>query len=76
MQHVLPRGFRRVRDYGFLHANAKRLLLQVQLVLGVTPAAASAKKPMHCRFCKGIVKVVQVFAQKIPLLFRRAVKTT
>lgn len=35
LQHVLPRGFRRVRDYGFLHANAKKLLLLVQLVLHV-----------------------------------------
>ncbi|MBU0945689.1 MAG: transposase [Proteobacteria bacterium] len=25
IQHVLPQGFRRVRDYGFLHGNAKRL---------------------------------------------------
>jgi len=35
MQHVLPKGFRRVRDYGFLHSNAKRLLSLVQLVLRV-----------------------------------------
>ena len=35
LQHVLPRGFRRVRDYGFLHGNAKRLLSLVQLVLRV-----------------------------------------
>jgi len=34
-QHVLPKGFRRVRDYGFLHANAKKLLSLVQLVLRV-----------------------------------------
>jgi len=33
LQHVLPRGFRRVRDYGFLHANAKKLLALVQLIL-------------------------------------------
>ena len=33
MQHVLPRGFRRVRDYGFLHSNAKKLLSLVQLIL-------------------------------------------
>ena len=35
LQHVLPKGFRRVRDYGFLHSNAKSLLLLVQLVLQV-----------------------------------------
>jgi len=26
LQHVLPKGFRRVRDYGFLHSNAKKTL--------------------------------------------------
>lgn len=35
-QHVLPRGFRRIRDYGFLHSNAKKLLFLVQLILSVT----------------------------------------
>lgn len=35
MQHVLPKGFRRVRDYGFLHGNARTLLLLVQKVLGM-----------------------------------------
>jgi hypothetical protein len=35
LQHVLPKGFRRVRDYGFLHSNAKRLLFLVQLILYV-----------------------------------------
>ena len=35
LQHVLPKGFRRVRDYGFLHSNAKSLLSLVQLVLQV-----------------------------------------
>ena len=35
MQHVLPKGFRRVRDYGFLHGNAKKMLYLVQLILHV-----------------------------------------
>ena len=34
-QHVLPKGFRRVRDFGFLHGNAKKLLLLVQMILKV-----------------------------------------
>lgn len=33
--HVLPKGFRRVRDYGLLHGNAKRLRSLVQLILHV-----------------------------------------
>jgi hypothetical protein len=35
LQHVLPKGFRRVRDYGFLHGNAKKWLSLVQLILHV-----------------------------------------
>jgi len=35
VQHVLPKGFRRVRDYGFLHGNSKKLLSLVQMVLQV-----------------------------------------
>ena len=35
MQHVLPKGFRRVRDYGFLHGNSKKKLSLVQLILHV-----------------------------------------
>lgn len=33
LQHVLPRGFRRARDLGFLHGNAKKILRLVQLLL-------------------------------------------
>ncbi|MEJ2622769.1 MAG: transposase, partial [Candidatus Thiodiazotropha sp.] len=31
-QHVFPKGFRRVRDFGFLHGNAKKLLRLVQMI--------------------------------------------
>lgn len=37
LQHALPRGFRRVRDYGFLHGNARRILTLIQLLLNVQP---------------------------------------
>jgi hypothetical protein len=71
MQHVLPRGFRRVRDYGFLHANAKKQLLQAQHLLRVKITKPKPqKKPICCRVCKHAVEVVLVLAQKIPILFR------
>lgn len=38
LQHVLPKGFRRVRDFGFLHGNAGRTLRLLQLILKVTLA--------------------------------------
>ena len=34
-QHVLPKGFRRVRDYGYLNGNAKVTLQSMQIALGV-----------------------------------------
>jgi len=54
LQHVLPKGFRRVRDYGFLHSNAKKLLILVQLVLRVVihlllPQPRPAFKCPHCQ---------------------------
>jgi hypothetical protein len=33
LQHVLPKGLQRVRDYGFLHGNAKRLRIRIQAIL-------------------------------------------
>ncbi len=45
LQHVLPKGFRRVRDYGFLHGNAKRLLSLVQLVLQALIQAPARHAP-------------------------------
>ena len=34
LQHVLPKGLQRVRDYGFLRGNAKRLRVQILMLLG------------------------------------------
>ena len=71
MQHVLPRGFRRVRDFGFLHPNAKRQLQQVQQLLKTkTPTEIPEKKPPLCACCKQAVKVILVFPKRIPMLFR------
>jgi hypothetical protein len=71
MQHVLPRGFRRVRDYGFLHPNAKRQLQRVQLILRVKIETKNTeKKAILCQVCKKAVTVVLVNAKKIPMMFR------
>lgn len=53
-QHVLPKGFRRVRDYGFLHPNAKKLLLMVQLILNVIikPIVQRKRPVFMCPKCQ------------------------
>ena len=37
MQHILPKGFRRVRSYGFLHPCSKRAILLLQLICRFKP---------------------------------------
>jgi len=44
LQHVLPKGFRRTRDYGFLHGNAKAILQKLQLTLKVVLDKLGTKK--------------------------------
>lgn len=34
LQHVLPRGFKKVRHYGFMSAKHKQTLARLKLVLG------------------------------------------
>ncbi len=60
LQHVLPKGFRRVRDYGFLHANAKKLLSLVQMVLQVLIKSATLRpKPVfNCKKCQAPMKII------------------
>jgi len=54
VQHVLPRGFRRVRDYGFLHGNAKRLRSLIQLILRIIilPVKLRPRPTFKCSCCK------------------------
>lgn len=60
LQHVLPKGFRRVRDYGFLHGNAKKLLSLVQMVLKVLiePCAPQPRPSFRCPNCKAPMKII------------------
>jgi hypothetical protein len=55
LQHVLPKGFRRARNYGFLHPNRKRLIALLQLVLKCLPwRDPRTRKPrsaMPCPCC-------------------------
>lgn len=62
LQHVLPKGFRRVRDYGFLHGNAKKLLSLVQWVLQVLiQACAPRPRPVFlCPVCQAPMKILSI----------------
>ena len=60
LQHVLPKHFRRLRDYGFLHGNAKKLLSLVQLVLKVVIDAVTLRpRPTYrCTKCQSPMQIV------------------
>jgi hypothetical protein len=61
LQHVLPKGFRRARNFGFLHPNSKRLihLVQVLLKLAPRPAAPDVRPALRCPCCGGEMKIVR-----------------
>jgi len=60
VQHVLPTGFRRVRDYGFLHGNAKKLLFLVQLILCVVIKRIErrSRPAFKCPCCKSSMVIL------------------
>lgn len=60
IQHTLPKGFRRARDYGFLHGNAKRLLKIVQWVLQVViPTPKNSQRPAFiCARCQAPMSII------------------
>jgi len=63
LRHVLPKGFRRARNFGFLHPNSKRLIGLLQYLLGLNPNRALAwlrKRPvLTCACCGGEMRIVK-----------------
>ena len=63
LQHVLPRGFRRARNFGFLHPNCKRLIALLHLLLKFVPASALAwvkpRAPIICTCCGAVMTIVR-----------------
>src|SRR5699024_7811357 len=63
LRHVLPRRFRRARNFGFLHPNSKRMiqLLHVLLKVHLTEASAwlRARPTLTCPGCGGTMQVIR-----------------
>ena len=63
LQHVLPKGLRRARQFGFFHPNSKRLLDLLRLLLKVVPAPAGAwvkpRPALACPCCGGGMTIVR-----------------
>ena len=69
LQHVLPKGFRRARNFGFLHPNSKRLIWLLQVVMKVMPTPlVSWFKPRPPFLCKCCGSPTTVVGRRIPPL--------
>ena len=62
VQHVLPKGFRRAHNFGFLHPNSKRQIKLIQLMLRRIPDVkftdAKKRPALCCPCCGGEMKIV------------------
>jgi hypothetical protein len=63
LQHVLPKGFRRARNFGFLHPNCKRLIALLHVLLKFAPGQAMAwfkqRAPILCTCCGAVMVIVK-----------------
>jgi len=66
MQHILPKGFRRVRIYGFLHPCSKQLIKLLQYILRFDPAKIlKTLKPRPAFLCKCCGAKMKIIATRI-----------
>ena len=67
LQHVLPKGFRRARNFGFLHPNSKRLIALLHLVFKLAPSTAQAwLKPRPTWRCPCCGQAMQIVQRRMP----------
>ena len=63
LQHVLPKGFRRSRNFGFLHPNSKRLIALLKLLVfkrPIGPPVEPMVRPkMRCTCCGAEMLIVR-----------------
>jgi len=61
LQHILPKGFRRVRSYGFLHPCSKRAIFLLQLILKFKPRLLEQRERpgIVCPLCGAKMRIVR-----------------
>jgi hypothetical protein len=62
MRHVLPKGFRRARHFGFLHPNSKRLIQLLHYHLNINPSTPQGeiRRPQFtCPCCGGPMTITR-----------------
>jgi Putative transposase/Transposase zinc-binding domain len=62
LQHVLPKGFRRARNYGFLHPNSKRMIALLKLMVfklaASVPTPPTTRAQLRCRCCGSPMAII------------------
>ena len=58
LQHILPKGYRRTRNFGFLHPNSELIPL-VQLLKRVVLPPPKARPAIRCQCCGGVMKIIR-----------------
>ena len=61
-QHILPRGFRRAHNFGFLHPNSKKIITILQWILRFNPLKGLAVKKranMICACCGAFMNIIE-----------------
>ncbi len=70
LQHVLPKGFRRARNFGFLHPNCKRLIALLHVLLKFVPSRATGwlkeRPPILCTCCGAAMMIVKTRIRSAP----------
>ena len=68
--HVLPKGFTRVRHYGFLSSAAKRTRLKIRALLGELGEPIPelpALDPFTCTECGGVMRLIREIPRLTPM---------
>src|SRR3989338_209085 len=58
LQHILPKGYRRARNFVFLHPNSKLIPL-VQLRKRVVLPTPQPRPAIRCKCCGGVMKIIR-----------------
>jgi len=67
MQHVLPKGFRKVRCYGFLHPCSKKIIKLLQHILQFNPVMILKKLKQRAKItCKSCGAKMEIICTMIP----------
>ena len=76
MQHVLPKGFRKTRSYGFLHPCSKKLITFLQMVLRIKPSQMIKKlkerAKIICPACKATMEIILTNIPKPPVMLYKS----